>query len=337
MLFPWRRMMSDTSKIQTYDLLLVIGLSIFFALPLSLIHLIIHINPSGALPPTPFASFPTPALMGIAMGLGFFGGVVFVLRTGRRFRFVLSFVFTFLFFMVLVVYLAIRLHRDYFTVTFQLAIIFYIIFLIKIDNFTSILSNRIFYRGLYLFSLVLALFFLAWILMMGYAISTRQEPRWIESVLYNIYNTLLDLVLIWAAFQVKVRLYKQVLVEPTSIIIDHQYDLSKKFSPLELALARFFLLHSDRAVTCSRLFDHLRGADVQYQGKANECEQCIADNFTATSCSYYKNFYNRILEIKKQFELFEIGTIISPENKLTIKETGWKFRTFDNIKITKQQ
>jgi hypothetical protein len=191
----------------------------------------------------------------------------------------------------------------------------------------------IFYQGLVIFSLIIAVLFFIWISLMGYAIATRQEPRWVESLLYNIYNITLTLVLIWAAFQVKLKLFTRVEVTDSSVIIDGQYDLSKKLSRLELDIVKLFLSSANKSITCSEMFDFLKGNNESYQDKDNTCRECIEKDYKATSCGYYKNFYNRILEIKKQLELFEVGTIISPENKLAIKKDGWKFRTFANVRI----
>jgi len=318
---------------KAHDTLISVLLGIFFSLPLWFIHFIIHFSPSGAGPSTPFDSAVTPLLMSLTSGTVFFIFMFLCLITERRSFFIVLFSVSFALFASLAVILGIFYHRDYFTISFQLVFIYYVLFLLKIEFFRSRLGSMLLYQGLFIFSLIAAVIFLVWISLMGYAIATRQEPRWIESLLYNIYNIMLTLILVWAAFQVKLKLYTRVELTHNSVIIDGQYDLSKKFGRIELDIVKLFFTRIDRPVTCSELLEYLKRHNEYYKHKEVTCGECIEKDFKATSCGYYKNFYNRILEIKKQLELFEVGTIISPENKLAIKQSGWKFRAFVNVRI----
>jgi hypothetical protein len=318
---------------KTHDTLISVLLAVFLSLPLWFIHFIIHASPSGAGPQSPFASASTPLLMSLAGGAVFVLCMFLSLKTENRSLFVILFSVSFVLYATLAVVLGIFYHRDYFTISFQLVFIYYVLFLLKIDSFRSGLGNMLLYQGLFIFSLILAVIFLFWISLMGYAIATREEPRWIESLLYNIYNIMLTLILIWAAFQVKLKQYARVEITDSSVIIDGQYDLSKKFGRIELDIVKLFLTRVNRPVTCSEMLEYLKRHNDFYKHKETTCGECIEKDYKATSCGYYKNFYNRVLEIKKQLELFEVGTIISPENKLAIKQSGWKFRAFVNVRI----
>jgi hypothetical protein len=92
------------------------------------------------------------------------------------------------------------------------------------------------------------------------------------------------------------------------------------------------LLANGRPVTCSFLESYRSGLNTS-KSCPQVCVECIESGYSATHCPKYKNYYNRILHIKKLFEALELGTVLTPENKLKIKERGWKAKLSRNVNI----
>jgi len=169
-----------------------------------------------------------------------------------------------------------------------------------------------------------------WIMLMGYAIATRQEPRWAESILYNIYTALLLSGLYLQITQLRAHLFRRVVIGADRIMID-QFDFTSYLRDTNLRIVIRLARHPGRNIRCADLV-----ADILPPGESSPCFLCVHGSAKASRCPRYKTLYNRILEIKKLFESLEIGTVIYPENKMRIVEEGWKLRFFDDIRVIQQ-
>ena len=172
---------------------------------------------------------------------------------------------------------------------------------------------------------------------MGYAIATRQEPRWSESIVYNSYNTVLIFLLGTASLRLQLQRFRNIRIVDGDLYID-DWNFSRFFSELDKNIVIQFLT-AEGNLTCFMLDIALReggdgdGTDRKSKPQQWSCRECLEKGYTTTRCPKYKNLYNRILNIKKLFETLEIGTIITTENKMQIKEEGWKLRLFDDVRV----
>ena len=129
------------------------------------------------------------------------------------------------------------------------------------------------------------------------------------------------------------RMYRRVFITADTIRIDN-YDFTEFLGKVNLNIIHTFILNHNKNVTCSLLISCLTDRD-QNNSSSNkwDCEECLSSESKVTLCPKYKTIYNRILDIKKLFESLEIGTIISPDNKMNILTEGWKLRFFDDIRV----
>ena len=129
------------------------------------------------------------------------------------------------------------------------------------------------------------------------------------------------------------RMYRRVYITSNKIMIDN-YDFTKFLGKVNLNIIHSFILNQNKNITCSLLISCLSNGDQDNPSLNKwDCEECLNRESKVTLCPKYKTIYNRILDIKKLFESLEIGTIISPENKMNILTEGWKLRFFDDIRV----
>ena len=305
----------------------------FFAFSFPVITLMIHANPSGASPGTPFTGWGQVFLVS-GGSLFFVWGICFSLLKIDKKRFFLTlFIPSFLLTAACSITLGLLVHRDYFSSLFQLVLIYWRLFVFKNSLFTSLHSKKQFYTYLFIINTVIFGLAMVWIMFMGYAIATRQEPRWAESIVYNAYNLVLIFILGAVSLRLQLRRFRIITVSGDNLYIDN-WNFSSYFGEIDKKIVLLFL-HSRNEITCSVIDEHVRDGMHEGRGKATkwECNDCLEQDFTATRCPKYKNIYNRILNIKKLFESLEIGTLISPQNKRQIKTEGWKLRLFDDVRV----
>ena len=213
---------------------------------------------------------------------------------------------------VLAVFAAFALHRDFMTLLFQIAAIHYGLFVDAAPRYRSRLflafADRLFFVSLFIVG-----FFLFWIALMGYAIAGRTEPRWVPSIGYNILNLGICAYILVATFNLRDRSRRELLVTGSNLLLDG-LDVLPLFSPAARPLAlRLASLHGGASLVCSEAQTLLGG-----KGCAKDCTK-------ATTCAEYRYLYNRIHEVKKVFAALRIGKILSPDNKQAILEKGWTF------------
>lgn len=309
--------------------------SFIFASAFPIITILIQKNPSG-MPPGPPLSSPG-ACIALTAGSFIISWGVFLSLSGLQNRniFLLSFFGSFALFTGAAVWLGLTLHRDYFTHIFQLVLIYWLLFIFKNNLFASLHSKKQFYTFLFILNTIIFGTALLWIIFMGYAISTRQEPRWAESIVYNSYNTVLIFLLGAASLRLQLQRFRNIRVTGGDLYIDN-WNFSRYFSETDKNIVIQFLT-AEGNLTCFMLEDALRETGGNGTGSVKKtqwsCRECLEKGYTTTRCPKYKNLYNRILNIKKLFETLEIGTIITPENKMQIKEEGWKLRLFDDVRV----
>lgn len=302
-------------------------IALFFGSSNIVITVAIHLNPSKKIPATPFANNTHFFIFMVSIFL--FSSVFFffpmLCKKKKNFSLcaVISSISQLLFFIII----AITVHRDYFSVIFQLLIMYSLIFLYKYRLFISGLQKKSQINRIYISSIMLFSFSFVWLLMMGYAIVTRQEPRWIEAIFYNIYLAVLVLLILIFSLSVKSGLYRKVIISDDKIRID-DYDLTEVLGTINLCIIRLFLSCENERVNCAVILNNCFSTLDE-----NPCDECLQNKNKVSLCPKYRNIYNRILEIKKLFESLEIGTIIFPDNKMKILQEGWKIRFFDDIRI----
>jgi hypothetical protein len=185
------------------------------------------------------------------------------------------------------------------------------------------------YGYLRTFNLVVFVFTGAWIALMGYAISTRQEPRWAESIIYNIYNTVFIFLLAVTTVDLRIRGQRTVVVSDASLHID-RYNFTEYFTGTAGILVRAFLRSQGRTLTCREI---AAKAGEDTESGPNSCSACLEARWKVTRCKHYRNIYNMTLDIKRMLETLEIGTIVSPQDRSRVKEDGWKLRLFVGVRV----
>ena len=308
--------------------------SFFFSIPAVLITVVISWNPSKNPPASPFLTFPEPLILSIVLFSISFIIILFLFQINNEILFYTGLISSFIIFIGITSILAANLHRDYYTIHFQILLIFWIIFIRKSAFFYKGFSAKKYITHLYNFTNILYLVTTLWIILMAYSIVTRQEPRWAESTLYNSYNMLLSIVLFLSGIFLKVGIYRIVHISKNTIVID-DYDFSECIGNVNIQIIKCFLKKGINSQRCSEIFSLLNKNGIIMSKTTNwDCEGCLDKGYTVSKCPKYKNIENRIREIRKLFESLEIGTILYPENKMKILTEGWKLKFFDDVKIS---
>jgi hypothetical protein len=171
--------------------------------------------------------------------------------------------------------------------------------------------------------------------MMFFAIVSRAEPRWIESSVYNILNLIIGLALLGATLWLNAHAKSRIRIIHDKVFLN-QRDISSILSPQENSIILAFLRSHQNSLNCWELSLVLRTSDTEDESNHPHCKDCVEGFWKATSCSTYRNYKNRIKDVKKYLELSQIGTIVPvSENPREIKEAGWVLRFFDDVGLEK--
>ena len=165
-------------------------------------------------------------------------------------------------------------------------------------------------------------------MMMGYAISTRAEPRPIESIIYNIYNLALVVILFLSGNRLEKAGTHEVVSSPGSLSLDGK-DITAEFGAKKTAILNEFASAPNRTLKCGDIRLSLNSADTN-----PECARCSMETTKAALCKQYRTTYNVVLELKKILELLGIGTIAAGENRRHILTEGWQLVLFENVRVT---
>jgi len=69
----------------------------------------------------------------------------------------------------------------------------------------------------------------------------------------------------------------------------------------------------------------VRCADLAANMEGNRTGRCSApDSCKPSICAEYALLYRSIHETRKRLEALNIGTIVGPENKMAVRDQGWK-------------
>ncbi|HRZ64073.1 MAG TPA: hypothetical protein P5133_04030, partial [Spirochaetia bacterium] len=177
--------------------------------------------------------------------------------------------------------------------------------------------------------------FTAWIMLMGYAIATRAEPRPLESIAYNSYNALLDLALLAASRALVLRSYRTLSLRGDGAVLLDGAPIDFVLGAAGLRILRAFLSSPERRATCAEIgrgHGGEAGRGPRSPRRAG-CASCAAGEVKASLCPEYRATYNRVLELKKLLEFLEVGTILPPKNKRQILAEGWRLLLFENVRL----
>jgi hypothetical protein len=305
-------------------------LSFLLALPLGAILLIIRFGP--AIEPG------GPILGALALPIGI-GAVILasiairlVLTLRRQTFFIVALSFTFAALVAASVILGSLVHRDFFTAGFQylLGALIAVMYRRSTRPRSSPGFNPASMRALGRAGLFASVFYVEWIMLMGYAIATRAEPRPIESLLYNVYNLAQVLALFVTSRWVERNALHTVRLEGGSLTIDGR-DIVPVLGPKKAAIFDILARAPDRRLRCREIQELFR--DEAEEGVPVRCRACTEETTKVALCAKYRNTYNSILELKRVLEFLEIGTITAPENKRRILSDGWKLALFENTRL----
>jgi hypothetical protein len=234
----------------------------------------------------------------------------------------------------------ILLHRDFFTAAFQYAFTFPAVLVLHArlvnqegmgKNSKKLLANTGF---------IVAVFYLEWIMLMGYSIATRTEPRPIESMIYNLYNLSLTTVIFFASRSLKRTALNSLLLSRERMVIGDR-DVTSLAGLKLTQLLYAFATAEAKSLRCPDIQRILYGLGA---GETNEptsaaeslgpdCARCDLESAKAARCGRYRSTYNSILGLKKFIEFLEIGTIVSGENRRHVLEDGWRLVLFERAQI----
>jgi hypothetical protein len=251
----------------------------------------------------------------------------------RGWRFFLRFVSTFVLLVLVAWYCGTTIHRDFLAFTTPAVLIFFTIFLYRIGDLEIITNRAVVFPRLARTATIVFALWIGWIMMMSYAIVTRTEPRWIESIAYNLGNGVLGLVMLYTGTTLYDRAKRTVRFQGDGWYLDDRI-VSSLVSPQEQQILHVLFSEPEHPITCSNLIRLLRIGREDNTDADQECRKCLTEQWTASQCSTYRNLKNRIGDIKKYLELLQIGTIVPvSENPRHIKESGWRLRVFDDVRI----
>jgi hypothetical protein len=304
-------------------------LSLFLALPLGSVLIIIRYGPASASGAPIFGDYALPFALAVLV----LGAVAYRLAfaVSRPMRFVAALWATVAALVLASMAMGILIHRDFFTAAFQYSLGAFIAVLYHVAaRPSSSQDSKGFLRALSKAGLIVSFFYVEWIMLMGYAISTRAEPRPVESILYNVYNLAQVLILLLTSRWVERKTFHRVMVEGKRLEVDGR-DLLSVLGQKKAEIFRGFVLAADRSLRCSEIQALFR--EEADEAADERCASCTEQTTKVALCSRYRNTYNSILELKRVLEFLEIGTITAPENKRRILTDGWKLALFENARL----
>jgi hypothetical protein len=294
----------------------------FISLPMPMVALVLALFPADA------PANPQAVLAGFAATLAIAALYLRSLRTRTYSAFIVLSLLAVAGNAMTSIWLGIGSHRDFFTSAFESILAYPLVFLYRLwaksrGEYSSMSMRAISRAGF-----AIAAFFTVWIMMMGYAISTRAEPRPLQSIIYNCYNLILAVALALESHGLELSTWHTLSISPKALRLDDK-DLVPILGKKKSDMLRAFTLSPDRTLHCREIQAALEGG-----GEGDfDCGDCDKDTAKATACPHYRSTYNSLLEIKRTIEFLGIGTITAPENKRRILAEGWKLAIFEGVRI----
>ena len=313
---------------------LVVLAAFFFALPLPLTVFVVRFGPGGFDPAAvPLFSAYAPAFAAAGLLLGFFS---YLFTVGRR-R-VASLLVALGWSVVLLeaasILMGVAVHRDFFSPAFQYALSAPAVFLLALRSQRGSEISRGALRTLGRAGYVMAAFYAEWIILVGYAVVTRAEPRPIETLIYNAYNLPLVLVLFLASRGVERRAMRTLSIGAAGVEVDGK-SIDAMLGERRAVLLAAFVAAPDRRLRCPDVQQALaaRAHGGAARAAKTDCAACAASGMKATDCAEYRSAYNSLLDLKKLLEFLEIGSITAPDNRRLVLTEGWRLTLFENARI----
>jgi len=301
---------------------IAVAMSIFLSLPLGLVMLATG-NPERL--------FPVGLVYGALVFLLPFLAIWIVLRLQDRLVFFGTAGLIVAALVSLSVIAGIRIHRDFYSAAFMyimatpVLVLYYMLSVQAVDPISKGALGAFSTAGF-----ILSVFYSQWIILMGYAISTRAEPRPMQALAYNLYNLVMVLLLFSLSRSIRKETYHTLLVGASAVTVDGR-DLTGYVGKRKADLVAAFASAPDRTLRCPEI------QAILVEGTLNQddpsCELCGGTDAKATLCRKYRNTYNNILDLKKLLEFLEIGTITAPDNKRKVLAEGWKMNLFQNARV----
>ncbi len=301
------------------------ALALFLASPVLLVSIVLHVLPGTPERLVHHALLPIIGFLGLGL-LGF--GFYLCLKLEKFPLFIGFSILCTVAGILLAGFLSLRLHREFFSALIQYILAFPFLFLAYIRRRAGKGFSTASLRSLSIVGIVIAAFYAQWILMMGYAIATRAEPRPIQSLLYNSYNIILAVALALLSRSIEMGTWKRLIITEEGLTWDDK-DLEPILGQKKMSMLRAFALAPERILHCPELqrIIHKEGEE------AGSCAECAERETKATLCQRYRATYNSLLDIKRTLEFLGIGTITSPENKRRILTEGWKLLLFEDVRL----
>ena len=299
-----------------------------FSINFILVTLAIHFHPTNPMDTSPFQYTYVPVFFSLLSSLLLFRLYDYIL--GAVNSIIKNKVFGISFFVQIFLYtlLGVFVHFDYFTLVFQIIFIYSAVFLFSLmkANYYNKRIIRVVVNVYYIFTAGIIL----WTILMGYAIQTGASERWIEEIIFNVYNLLLLMLITINLYHVRHRLYTYMSISKDEILCNN-LDITEIIGKKNLLVLYCFVNERSRTLTCSGLIKalHVNGGE-----SAPECSSCREQDWKVTSCPIYKNTYNSILILKKVLESMNLGTFHYPDNKMLIKEIGWRLELKSHVEFT---
>ncbi|GAB6089205.1 hypothetical protein [Spirochaeta dissipatitropha] len=213
------------------------------------------------------------------------------------------------------------IHRDFYSLLFLYVIIFFILIMIRLPYLKLIRNKKRVYTAIRAAAWGIFFTFSIWLIFMGYAIVTRSEPRWIESIAYNFLAMIILGILVASISILGEQINRVFMLSGKDILLDDR-NLGDYFTGKEKEILESFARAPEHQLNCSELLG----------GQIDTCRQCLDEGWTATHCKGYRNLKNQITLVKKYLELLEIGTLVTvSDNYRENKRRGWKLRFFDDV------
>lgn len=278
------------------------------------------LNPSGTLPMSQIG-FIAWSFAALLLPVGSIALITRLFRQTSAAGFFCWYAATFCFVFAAVFWGAYWIHRDFYSLLFLYVIIFFILFMIRLPYLKLVKNKKRVYPALRTAAWGIFFTFSIWLIFMGYAIVTRTEPRWIESIVYNFLAMILLGILVASISILGEQINRVFMLSGKEIFLDDR-NLGDYFTGKEKEILEGFARAPKHQLNCSELL----------AGQIDICDQCLDEGWTATHCKGYRNLKNQITLVKKYLELLEIGTLVTvSDNYRENKRRGWKLRLFDDV------
>lgn len=213
------------------------------------------------------------------------------------------------------------LHPDFYSAVFMIIVQSLCILLYRAELFYGDRAYSAARSGFYYFGLAASIVFSAWLCLMGYTLVTRTEPRWGESLAYNVYNAVLAAGLFFCTVRTLGNAKRSVRAANGSFLVDG-LDFGPVIGPVACELAGILFSMQSKA-TC----DELRG---RLHGEPCSCDFADRPGF----CADYSAMYNAILKVRRLVEALRLGTIENSEERNPGKRATWRFVPAEGVEVS---